>query len=140
MFIGEYRHTVDEKKRLSLPAKFRTELGKKIVATRGLDNCLYLYPHKTWLSLSKETAGQGHLKRDQREMRFIYSGAAELEVDAIGRVLIPEFLKEFAALKQSVVLTGVHDRVEVWDEKRWSGYKKKLEQEYAHTSSFTRSS
>lgn len=140
MFIGEYRHTLDEKKRLSLPAKFRTELGKQVVATRGDDRCLYLYPYKAWLSLSKEAAGQGHLKRDTREMRFIFSGAAELPVDSIGRVLIPEFLREFGDLKTDVVFTGVHDRVEIWDEKRWSAYKKKLETEYAHTGSFTRSS
>jgi MraZ protein len=140
MFIGEYTHTVDEKKRFSLPAKFRKELGSKVVATRGLDNCLFLYPHKTWLSISEETAGQGHLARDTRQARFLYSGAAELEVDATGRVLIPEFLREFADLKSTVVLTGVHDRVEIWNEKHWAAYKKKLESEYARTSTFTRSS
>lgn len=137
MFIGEYTHSVDEKKRISLPSKFKKELGKKVVATRGLDNCLYLYPAKTWLSISEETAGQGHLKRDERQTRFIYSGAAELEVDAIGRVLIPEFLREFADLRGSVVFTGVHDRVEIWNDRRWTVYKKKLESEYARTGSFT---
>jgi len=137
MFIGEHKHTVDEKKRISLPARFRPELGQKVVVTRGLDNCLYLYPQKTWLSLSAETAGQGHLKRDVRQTRFLYSGAAELEVDTIGRILIPEFLREFADLKNSVISTGVHDRIEVWNERRWVAYKKKLESEYARTSSFT---
>lgn len=136
MFIGEYTHTVDEKKRISLPAKFRKELGKSVVVTRGLDQCLFLYPLKTWLSLSKETAGQGQLKSDVRQTRFIYSGAAELEIDAIGRVLVPEFLREFAGLGNAVVFTGVHDRIELWNEKRWGVYKKKLESEYARTSSF----
>ncbi len=131
MFIGEYTHTVDEKKRFSLPAKFRKELGKKVVVTRGKDHCLYLYPTKTWSSISEEVKGLGHVERDERFVRFTFSGAAEVEIDSIGRILIPEFLREFAEVKSSVVLTGVHDRVEIWDDKRWAEYRKKLESEYA---------
>lgn len=131
MFIGEYTHTVDEKKRFSLPSKFRKELGSKVVVTRGKDHCLVLYPHKTWVDISKEVKGLGHVESDQRYARFTFSGASEIEIDSIGRILIPEFLREFAGLQNSIVLTGVHDRVEIWNDKKWLAYRKKLESEYA---------
>lgn len=131
MFIGEYTHTVDEKNRFSLPAKFRKELGRKIVVTRGKDKCLTLYPAKTWAAISKEVAGLGHVESDNRYARFTFAGAAEIEIDSIGRVLVPEFLREFAELKGTIVITGVHDRVELWNDKRWVAYRKKLESEYA---------
>ena len=131
MFIGEYTHTVDEKNRFSLPAKFREALGRKIVVTRGKDRCLFLYPRRTWLQISKEVKGLGHVGSDQRYERFTFSGAAEIEIDAIGRILIPEFLREFAELKNTLVITGVHDRVEIWNDKKWVAYRKKLESEYA---------
>ena len=131
MFIGEYTHTVDEKKRFSLPAKFRKELGKKVVITRGKDRCLSLYPFKTWQDISKEVKKLGHVQNDHQYERFTFAGAAEIEIDSIGRILIPEFLREFAELKNSVVVTGVHDKVEIWNDKRWDAYRKKLESEYA---------
>ena len=98
MFIGEYTHTVDEKKRFSLPAKFRKDLGKKIVVTRGKDHCLFLYPHQTWVSLSEEVKKLGHVESDHRFTRFTFAGASEIEIDSIGRILVPEFLREFADL------------------------------------------
>jgi MraZ protein len=131
MFIGEYTHTVDDKNRFSLPAKFRKELGKKVVVTRGKDHCLVLYPAKTWIAISEEVKGMGHVESDQRYARFTFSGASEIEIDSIGRILIPEFLREFGELKNTIVLTGVHDRVEIWNDKRWAAYRKKLESEYA---------
>ncbi|MEK7461528.1 MAG: division/cell wall cluster transcriptional repressor MraZ [Patescibacteria group bacterium] len=135
MFIGEYTHTVDEKNRFSLPAKFRKELGKKVVVTRGKDRCLFLYPTKTWVAISKEVKQLGHVESDHRYARFTFSGASEVEVDSIGRILIPEFLREFADLNQPagrlIVITGVHDRVEIWNASSWSAYRKRLESEYA---------
>ena len=142
MFIGEYTHTVDEKNRFSLPAKFRKALGRKIVITRGKDHCLFLYPHRTWLQISDEVAKLGHVETDPRFARFTFSGAAEIEIDSIGRILVPEFLREFADLPAGrqglnppaggqIIITGVHDRVEIWSDKRWATYKKKLESEYA---------
>lgn len=131
MFIGEYTHTVDEKKRFSLPSKFRKDLGKKVVVTRGKDHCLFLYPLKTWQQISQEVSGMGHVESDPRYARFTFAGASEIEIDSIGRILVPEFLREFADLKSSLVITGVHDRVEIWNDKKWSAYKKKLESEYA---------
>lgn len=131
MFIGEYTHTVDEKNRFSLPAKFRKALGGKIVVTRGKDHCLFLYPHRTWLQISEEVARLGHVESDHRYARFTFAGASEIEIDSIGRILVPEFLREFAELKNTIVITGVHDRVEIWNDKRWAAYRKKLESEYA---------
>jgi len=131
MFIGEYTHTVDEKKRFSLPAKFRKELGRRVVVTRGKDRCLQLFPHKTWLSISEEVKKLGHVESDQRYARFTFSGASEIEIDSIGRILVPEFLREFADLKNPIVITGVHDRVEIWNASNWSTYRKRLESEYA---------
>jgi MraZ protein len=128
MFIGEYSHAVDDKKRVTLPAKFKTELGKKVVVTRGLDNCLFLFPHKTWLAISEEMAKLGMMQADTRGFsRFMFSGAAEIEVDSMGRILVPDYLKEFAGLKSSVVFAGVHDRIELWNDKRWTDYKKRIE-------------
>jgi MraZ protein len=131
MFIGEYTHTVDDKKRFSLPAKFRQDLGKKIVVTRGKDHCLFLYPHKTWARISEEVQKLGHVESDHRYARFTFAGASEIEIDSIGRILVPEFLREFAELRNTIVITGVHDRVEIWNDKKWSAYRKKLESEYA---------
>ena len=128
MFIGEYTHTIDEKKRISLPAKFRKELGSKVVVTRGLDNCLFLFPHKTWQAISKEMAKLGMMQADTRGFsRFMFSGASEIDVDSMGRILVPDFLKEFASIKSPVIFAGVHDRIEIWNDKKWQEYKKKIE-------------
>lgn len=127
MFIGEYTHAVDEKKRISLPAKFRKELGSKVVVTRGLDNCLFLFPHKTWKRLSEDFSKFGWSADARGFTRFMYSGATEIDVDSMGRVLVPEFLKEFAHIKSPVIFAGVHDRIEIWNDKRWQEYKKKIE-------------
>ncbi len=128
MLIGEYTHNIDAKKRLSLPSKWREELGKKLVVTRGLDNCLFVYPLKEW---EKITLKIGQLPLGQADTRgfnrFFLSGAVEVEVDTVGRILVPDFLKEFAGLNAKVVLAGIHDRVEMWDENRWITYKQKIE-------------
>lgn len=128
MLIGEYNHTLDPKKRLSLPSKWRKELGKKVVVTRGLDNCLFVYPNAQWEKIA-EKVGQLPLgQADTRSFnRFFLSGAVEVEVDSVGRILVPDFLKEFAGLNSKVVLAGIHDRVEIWDEKKWESYKRKIE-------------
>ena len=128
MLIGEYKHTLDPKKRLSLPAKWRKELGKKLVVTRGLDHCLFVYPQKEWQQITDKVSKLPLGSADTRSFnRFFLSGAVEVEVDKIGRILVPDFLKEFAKLKTKVVLAGIHDRVEIWDEKQWNDYKQKIE-------------
>lgn len=127
MFIGEYRHTVDDKNRISLPAKFRKSLGKKIVVSQGLDNCLFLFPQKTWEANAPKMAELGWRADARGFARFMFSGAADLEIDSLGRILIPDHLRQFAGFKNQVIFTGVHDRIEIWEEKRWRAYKKKIE-------------
>jgi MraZ protein len=128
MLIGEYKHTLDPKKRLSLPSKWREELGKKLVVTRGLDNCLFVYPLREWEKIT-EKIGQLPLgQADTRSFnRFFLSGAVEVEVDSVGRILVPDFLKDFAKLASNVVLAGIHSRIEIWDEEAWTSYKRTIE-------------
>lgn len=128
MLIGEYTHTLDEKKRLSLPAKFRKELGRGAILTRGLDQCLAIYSRESWAHITEKMASLSLAAGDSRGFsRFVLSGAVELEIDSAGRILIPDFLKVFAHLKSKVVFAGVGDRVEIWDEERWGDYKRALE-------------
>ncbi|MDE2079036.1 MAG: division/cell wall cluster transcriptional repressor MraZ [Patescibacteria group bacterium] len=128
MLIGEYQHTLDPKKRLSLPAKFRKELGKTVIVTRGLDHCLFVFSASAWKKLAEKFADLSIGSSDTRGFnRFMLSGAVEADVDSAGRILIPDFLKAFAGLKTNVVLAGVNDRVEIWDTKQWDAYKRTIE-------------
>ncbi len=130
MLIGEYRHTIDDKNRLSLPAKFRKEMGKTVVVTPGLDSCLFIFTVKEWDRISGHlSAGESSiLQADNRGFnRFLLGGAVEVEVDAVGRMLIPEHLRERAKLKTKVVFLGVRDRAELWDEAVWQEYRAAIE-------------
>ena len=128
MLIGEYLHTLDAKKRLSLPAKFRKEVGKKVVVTRGLDSCLFMFPLATWKEIAGKLQTLPMGQADTRGIaRFILAGAVETDVDQAGRILIPDFLKEFADLRSRVVLAGVSDRIEIWNDKTWEEYKRRIE-------------
>ena len=130
MFIGEYEHSLDDKNRISLPKSFRSSLGKKVVMTRGLDNCLFVYSRSDWEKVAAKLDQLSFAQADTRGFnRFILSGAAEVEVDAAGRVLIPEHQVQFAGLKKNVVFAGVSDRVEIWDKTRWDSYKTKIEKQ-----------
>jgi len=128
MLIGEHLHTLDPKKRVSLPSKFRKELGKTVVITRGLDHCLFIYSTKEWKSFTEKLSTLSMGQADSRAFnRFLLGGAVEIDIDANGRVLIPDFLKEFASLDTRVVIAGMHNRVEVWDENRWKDYTGEIE-------------
>jgi MraZ protein len=128
MLIGEYTHNLDPKKRLSVPAKFRKELGDGAVLTRGLDGCLWLFPSRQWAALAERIAALPMASQDSRSFsRLMLSGAHEVEFDGLGRILVPEHLKVYAGLKREVVVAGVHTRLELWDTSRWSAYKKRLE-------------
>ncbi len=130
MLIGEYKHQIDDKKRLSLPVKFRKELGKQLVITRGLEGCLFVYSKKGWEMISSKLSELGMGQSATRGFsRFMLAGATDVEVDGAGRVLVPEYLKEFAKLGTTVVIAGVANRVEVWNEKAWEDYKRKIERE-----------
>jgi len=133
MLIGEYTHTIDDKNRISLPAKFRKEVGKKVVITQGLDNCLFLYPLKEWKKISEKLANLSMGQSNTRGFnRFMLAGATEVDIDSVGRMLLPEYLKIFAKLGEKVVFTGVHNRIELWNDERWSEYKKRIASEADH--------
>lgn len=130
MLIGEYTHSLDAKKRLSVPAKLRRELGDGAVLTRGLDGCLWLFPSPQWGVLAEKLAALPVAQAQSRSFaRLLLSGAHEVEFDRLGRILIPEHLKAYAGLRREVVVTGVHTRLELWDADAWAAYKKKLEHE-----------
>jgi MraZ protein len=127
MLIGEYNHTLDAKRRVALPAKFRKELGKKIVITNGFDKCLFIYPVREWQKFSEKLSGLPVGQADTRGVnRFMFGGAMEQDVDSLGRMLIPEFLSRFAELGTKIVLVGVQNRVEVWEEANWKAYKERI--------------
>lgn len=130
MFLGEYTHSIDQKKRLAIPVKFRTEAGNVVVITRGLDSCLFVFPVKEWEKLVKTLRSLPLGQGDARGFsRLMFSGAMEVSVDRLGRILVPDYLKEYAELEKQVVVTGVSDRMEVWDVDKWNEYKSKSEKE-----------
>ncbi len=129
MLIGEYTHTIDDKNRVSLPSKIRSLMGKKIVITPGLDQCLFVFTIKEWEGIAgKLSENSSMLSADMRSFtRYMFGGASEVTVDNIGRVLVPDFLRDRANLKTQVVLIGVQNRLEIWNEKSWIDYKKQVE-------------
>lgn len=128
MLIGEYNHTLDSKKRLAIPAKLRKEFGEHAILTRGLNNSLFLYPLERWQKLTEKLGQLSVGQADTRSfLRLVFSGAVEVELDQLGRILIPDYLKNYAELKQRVAIVGVHDRLEIWDEERWINYKTEAE-------------
>lgn len=127
MLIGQYEHTVDDKKRLSVPSKWRKVFGKTIVATRGLDTCLFIYTKKEWEIIAAKLAGGSLGSKDSRDLnRFFLSGAVEIDIDSAGRILIPEYLKDFANIKEKVIFAGLYSRVEIWNEKEWEKKQKEV--------------
>ena len=130
MLIGEYTHSIDDKNRVSLPAKFRSELGKKIVVTQGLDTCLWVFKFPEWKKIEEKLNQSSIGQADNRSFnRFMFAGATEAEIDSIGRILIPDFLRDRANLKNKVVVIGVSNRIEIWNEKTWNDYKKVVEKQ-----------
>ena len=123
MFMGEYHHGLDAKGRLIIPAKFREELGEGAVITRGLDNCLFLFPQEEWSVLESKLKALPLTKSDARQfVRFLFSGATECELDKQGRINLPPNLREFASIEKDAVVIGVSSRVEIWSKERWESY------------------
>ena len=128
MLVGEHKHSIDSKKRLSIPAKMRKEIGDRAVLTKGVDNCLFLFPMKEWEILADKLGKLPLGQQDTRGfVRLLLAGASEVEMDQLGRVLVPDNLKEYAGLNKSVVITGLFSRLEIWDETKWAVYKANLE-------------
>ena len=127
MFVGQYNHSMDAKGRVALPAKFRAEL-KKAVVTKGLDNCLFVYPKKEWDKMAEKLAALPVAKANTRAFsRLMLAGAMEIEFDKQGRVILPEYLRNFAGLKKDVVVAGLYTRLEIWDQEAWLKYQKEME-------------
>lgn len=134
MFAGEYQHTLDEKGRVTMPAKFREKLGACFVITRGLDQCLFVYPLSEWVKVEEKLKALPFNRSDNRAFnRLFFSGAAEVETDRQGRVLIPQNLREHAAIEKEVMIIGVSDRVEVWSEQAWKTYSNAVKATFEQT-------
>ncbi len=120
MFMGEYNHTIDPKGRLIIPSKFRETLGDEFVVTKGLDGCLFVYDQQEWNAFEEKLKGLPITNKDARQfVRFFLAGAASVEVDKQGRILLPGVLREFAMLQKDVVLIGVGSRVEIWSKEHF---------------------
>lgn len=125
MFIGEFDHSIDNKRRLAIPYRFRRALGRGAIITRGLEQNLVVYTREEWDKLANKLAALPSFDKSVREFqRLIFSGAAEVEFDRTGRVLIPSFQVEYAKLKSQVAVVGLHNRIEIWDKVTWEKIKK----------------
>lgn len=131
MFMGEYQHSLDDKGRLIIPAKFRESLGPSFVATRGLDHCLFLYPQAEWQSLEAKLKTLPLTNANARAfVRFFFSGAGECDLDKQGRILLPPNLREYARMERDVVVIGVSNRVEVWAKSEWETYSSEADESF----------
>lgn len=128
MLIGQYEHTIDSKKRLALPAKFRGELGDKVIITKGVESCLVVYTQKEWEIISGKLGNLPISESAARSFaRIMLAGAMEVSLDKLGRILIPDYLKTYGGLKKNVVICGLSNRLEVWDSEKWESYRKAAE-------------
>lgn len=120
MFMSEYNHTVDTKGRLIVPSKFREQLGDEFVVTKGMDGCLFVYANEDWIAFEQKLTSLPLINKEARKFaRFFLAGAAQVEVDKQGRILLPANLREFAGLEKDVVLVGVGSRIEIWSRENW---------------------
>jgi MraZ protein len=120
MFLGEFSHTIDDKGRLTLPSKWRTDLGHGVVVTRGVDKCLFVFTSPDFEKLAERIAALPMTQVEAREFsRHFFSGAADVELDKQGRILIPQNLRDYAGLNGEVIVVGVNQRVEIWSAKAW---------------------
>lgn len=131
MFIGEYFHTIDAKGRLIIPSKFREELGRKFIITKGLDHCLFVYPQEEWKSIENKLSTLPLTSKDARAfVRFFFSGATECELDKQGRIMIPPNLRIHAKVNKDIVTIGVSTRVEIWSSEEWENYNENADLSY----------
>lgn len=120
MFMSEYNHTVDAKGRLIMPSKFRDALGEEFVVSKGMDGCLFVYANEDWNAFEQKLTSLPLINKEARQFaRFFLAGAAQVELDKQGRILLPATLREFAGLDKDVVLVGVGSRIEIWSKEKW---------------------
>jgi len=123
MFMGEFKHSLDTKGRVIIPAKFRKGLGENFIATRGLDNCIFVYPMNEWKLLEEKIRQLPLTKSDARAFsRFFLSGATECELDKQGRISLPTNLRNYADLNKQIVIIGLGSRIELWADENWNEY------------------
>jgi MraZ protein len=131
MFMGEFHHSVDQKGRIIIPAKFREGLGESFVLTRGLDQCLFGYPMNEWKAVEQKLKGLPVTKKDARAFtRFFFSGATECEIDKQGRINIAPNLFDYAKLEKECIVIGVSSRIEIWSKQNWEQYFIKSEESF----------
>ena len=129
MFIGEFKHSIDEKGRVSIPSKFRAGLASGCVVTRGLDHCLWIYPIDEWQALAEKIANLPITQKNARSFsRLMLAGASDVNLDRIGRVNLPNYLRQYADLKKEVVIIGIYNRIEIWPFDAWENFKKEMEE------------
>lgn len=127
LFLGQYQHTLDNKGRVSIPKNFRKQLKEVAILTRGLDNCLFLYPIEEWKRLSEQIQDLPLTAQDARSFsRYLFSGAIEVSCDNLGRIVIPDYLLTHAYLEKKLVIIGVLNRAEIWSDKMWLRFNKKI--------------
>lgn len=130
MFIGEYTHNVDTKGRLAIPVKMRLDLAEGAIVTRGFDKCLFVYPKAQWEKVAEQLAALPISQPKTRAFaRLFLAGAMAVELDRLGRILLPNYLRQYASLKNQAVVAGLYNRLEIWDEKLWDEYKKNTEKD-----------
>jgi MraZ protein len=130
MFIGEYNHNLDNKGRLAVPVKFRDDLKKGAVVTKGLDGCLFLYTMSEWKILADKLSKLPISQSNTRAFaRLMLAGAMDVQIDKQGRVVLPDYLRRYAVLKKKIIINGLYNRLEIWDENNWEKYKKITEKE-----------
>lgn len=128
MLLGEYKHNLDTKGRLAIPAKFREKLGSGAIITRGLDNCLFIFAMKEWEALAAKLTALPLAQANSRAFaRLMLAGASDVELDSQGRILVPDYLRKYANLRKEVVVAGLYNRIEVWDAAEWEKYKQRME-------------
>ena len=128
MLLGEFKHNLDPKGRMAIPAKFRDKLTAGAIITRGIDNCLFVFANTEWEVLAAKLIALPLAQANSRAFtRLMLAGASDVELDAQGRILIPDYLRKYAGLKKEVVVAGLYNRIEIWDEATWATYKTKTE-------------
>lgn len=128
MFIGEFQHNLDNKGRIAVPAKFRNKLTAGAIVTRGLDHCLFVFSNKDWEVLAQKLIALPLAQANSRAFaRLMLAGAVDSELDKQGRILIPDYLREYAGLKKQTTVAGLYNRIEIWDSETWKQYKAKTE-------------
>ena len=131
MFMGEYRHSLDAKNRMIIPAKFRDELGNTFVVTKGLDGCLTVYTSSQWTKIIEQLEKLPTTKKEARQyVRYLTSKASECELDGQGRIQLPQVLVAAADIKKKCVVVGAADHVEIWSEERWNTYEEEAAESF----------